>query len=57
MSAYMMTRSGHGLPGTGRRAHVSDGDHAAGVRGSDQCLDGFAVQRRPEAPGAEMIFR
>ncbi len=38
---------GHDLLDTGRRAHVSDDDQAAGVRGNDQCLDGFGVQRGP----------
>jgi hypothetical protein len=35
---------------------MSDDDQAAGVRGSDQCLDGFGVQRRPQTPVPEMIF-
>ena len=38
---------GHDLLDTGHRAHVSDDEQAAAVRGSDQCLDGFGVQRGP----------
>jgi hypothetical protein len=36
----------HDLLDTGHRAHMTDDEQAATVRGSDQCLGGFGSQIR-----------